>query len=415
MDYTNLYDFTTSSGVIVPNDKSVISGIQKKFQEIFGTDIDLSAETPVGRLIEAMAVVVKTTLGVNAQSANQFNINVATGVYLDSLARIYDLSRITGTKTRITIKVFFSQPVTDPIPAGSLIMSSSNGEMFSIDSTIENKGSIDVDTGKIYAEGTATAVNVGPVVAAYGTVTSIQTPTIGWVGVTNVAPTYTGTNIETDEEFRKRILQSRPVGVGFRSHLVSALNRLDGVYSSCVLENNTGDWAAKLDVPIPAHSIFVCVDCIETEELYSQIASEVARSKPVGTGMVNSSLKSGTLVTQTVSYGYDGADSTTISFYKAGKTAIRVSLTYSLGNYTGSNVVEDISQVVANYVSTVGVGGKVYGAMISNALINSLNIGIGSVEIAKDGSKDAADTVVEMYGYETPYTSADYITATSID
>ena len=97
MDYTNLYDFQTASGVIVPNDSSVLEGIQTKFQEIFGTDINLSAETPVGRLIEAMSIMVKTTLGVTAQSANQFNVNEATGIYLDSIGQMYNLSRIPAT------------------------------------------------------------------------------------------------------------------------------------------------------------------------------------------------------------------------------------------------------------------------------------------------------------------------------
>ena len=137
MDYTNLYDFQTSTGIIMPNDSSVLLGIQKKFQEIFGTDIDLSAETPVGRLIEAFAIVVKSTLGVTAQTANQFNVNEATGIYLDSIAQIYNLKRIAGTKTKITIRCYLSdsnQPVS--IDAGSLIMCSSTGTIFSIDSTL---------------------------------------------------------------------------------------------------------------------------------------------------------------------------------------------------------------------------------------------------------------------------------------
>ena len=78
MDFTDLYDFKTDNGIVVPDDSEVLLGIQKKFQEIFGAEIDLSAETPVGRLIEAFAVIVKSTLGVTAQSANQFNITATS-------------------------------------------------------------------------------------------------------------------------------------------------------------------------------------------------------------------------------------------------------------------------------------------------------------------------------------------------
>lgn len=415
MDYTNLYNFQTSAGIIVPNDTNVLSGIQTKFQEIFGTDIDLSAETPVGRLIEAYAVLVKSTLGVTAQTANQFNINEATGIYLDALAQVYDIKRIAGTKTRITIKCTFSDNAsgTSTIPAGALIMCSANGALFSIDSDIPNKGEQD-ENGTYYAVGTATAITAGPIVAPPGTVNSIQTAVLGWVGVTNTPTTYTGTDMETDEEFRKRIMASRPVGIGFITHLASALNRLDGVYSSCVLENNTGTEIVKKDIVLPPHSIYIGIDCIETEELLNQIASEISRAKPVGTGMLDQGVKKGTLITRTIDYGYNNGYSQNISFYKAERTAIQVNLTYTLGNYTGDNLMPDIANVIAEYMDTIGVGGTVYGTMIATRLINSLNIGIGSIWLQKADSTAPADTSVEMMGYEIPYSLAENIIATEI-
>lgn len=425
MDYTDLYNFQTSSGIVVPNDKSVLVGIQTKFQEIFGTDIDLSAETPVGRLIEAMAVVVKSTLGVTAQTANQFNVNVATGIYLDAIAQIYDLKRIAGTRTKINVRAYFSQASTDAIPAGSLIMSSVNGEMFAIDSTISNTGKSEVlpnGETRFYADGSATAVNVGPVIAAEGTVTSIQSAVIGWIGVTNIAPTYTGTDIETDEAFRKRILASRPIGIGFDTHLVSALNRLDGVYSNCVLENNTSYTMIKQDVAIPAHSIFVGIDCIETDELLNSIAEEIARAKPVGTGMVNADPTAqdainigGTRFQIDVPYGYNNAYSQPVCFYKAQQTPVYVSINYSQGNYSGGQIEADIIEVTAEYMASVGTGGTAYATMIANALINKLNIGVGTILLARDGSTTPADIKVQMAGYEVPLTNSEYITLNLID
>jgi len=417
MDYTDLYNFQTSTGIIVPDDESVLLGIQKKFQEIFGTDIDLSAETPVGRLIEAFAVVVKTTLGVTAQTANQFNVNEATGIYLDAIAQIYDLKRIAGTKTKITIKCYFSDNITGTttIPAGSLVMSTANGKMFSIDSSITNTGSqVEEETGRRYAIGTATATQTGPIVAPIGSVNSIQTSVMGWIGVTNISPTYIGTDIETDEAFRQRIMTSRPIGIGFETHLVSSLNRLDGVYSNCVLENNTGTEIVSKDVVIPPHSIYVGIDCIETEDLLSEIASNISRAKPIGVGMVHEGVPAGDLISRVVKYGYNNGYSQTIHFYKAKKTAIQVEVSYSFGKYTGDDIEKDIVDVVSEYMDTVGVGGTVYGTMIANELINRLNIGIGTVWLQKEGSSEPADSTVEMMGYETPYSISSNITTTEI-
>lgn len=413
MDYTNLYNFLTSSGIIVPDDKNVLYGIQSKFQEIFGTDIDLSAETPVGRLIETFAVVVKSTLGVTAQTANQFNINEATGIYLDAIAQIYDLKRIAGTKTKIQIKCYFSENPTgtDTIPAGALVMCSSNGATFRVDSDIPNDGTHRDNENRICAYGTATAVRTGTITAPVGTVNSIQTSVMGWVGVTNIATPYTGTDIETDEAFRKRILNSRPIGIGFNTHLVSALNRIDGVYSNCVIDNNTGTQILKKDVVVPPHSVYVGIDCVETEDILRNIASAIARAKPIGTGMVDKDVKQGTIINQTVTYGYNDGYSQNISFCKVARTAVRVAITYSLGEYTGNDIVGDIVNVITEYVDTIGVGGIVYGSMISNRLINRLNIGIVNVLLQKDASDVPASTTVEMMGYETPYTSASFINA----
>ena len=417
MDYTNLYDFQTSSGIIVPNDASVLLGIQTKFQEIFGTDIDLSAETPVGRLIEAFAVIVKTTLGVNAQTANQFNVNVATGIYLDAIAQIYDLKRIAGTKTRVRIRTYHSGPNTNSIPAGSLIMSPSTRTMFRVDSDIEcpSGGWARDDNGNYYGEGYATAVLVGPILAAPGTVTSIQSGILGWIGVTNLDPTYTGTDIETDEAFRQRILNSRPIGIGFKTHLISLLNRLDGVYSNCVLENNTAEEKIIQDVAIPGHSLFVAVNCIQTSDLYKEIANVISQCKPVGTGMVNSELAGGTLVKTSLSYGYDNAYPQDIYFYKAQKALIKANINYRLGGYTGGDIVGDIATGVAEFMDTIPVGGTIYATMLANYLISKLNIGIGALDIMRDDADAIASNVIVLNGYEYPYSTAEAVSLSSID
>lgn len=412
MDYTDLYEFNTSTGIIVPNDSAVLLGIQKKFQEIFGTDIDLSAETPVGRLIEAFAVVVKSTLGVTAQVANQFNVNEATGIYLDSIAQIFGMSRIPGTKTKISIKCYFSDTSTgtDTIPAGSLIMCSANGTMFTIDAPITNDGTqIDEATGRRYGLGTASATVTGPILAPIGSVNSIQSSVLGWTGVTNIGPTYIGTDIETDEQFRKRLLLSRPIGTGFNTHLESSLNRLDGVYSSCVLENNTGSPIVTKGIPIPSHSIFVGLDCIKTDELTSRIASAISKAKPIGVGMVNSGVPKGNLIVSNTLSGYDNGSSQYICFYQGVKTPIRISLSYSTGNYVGGDIETDIRESIAEYIGTIGIGERLLGSLISNHLVNKLQIGIGQILIQKEESSIPAGTYVDMMGYESPITTPNLI------
>lgn len=409
MDYTDLYEFQTKTGTIVPSDADVLVGIQTKFQEIFGTDIDLSPETPVGRLIEAFAVLVKTTLGVTAQNANQFNLNESTGVYLDAIAQIYNLTRIPSTRTRIAIKCYFSDNgamLGLTIPVGSLIMCSANGAYFKIDAPIENKGLREEDTGRIYAIGSAVAVDPGEILAPLGSVTSIQTGVVGWTGVTNVATLYNGTNEESDDAFRTRIQNSRPIGIGFATHLTSALNRLDGVYSNCIVENNYDKEMIKKGVTLPPHSVFVGVDCIGTSTLFREIAEEIVKTKSVGATMVSTGIPSVQRVEQEVEVGFDNQFKTTVYFYVAKRTAINVQVQYFYDSYTGENISEDITSAVQAYVSTVGTGGQVVASRIASRLIETLGVGIAAVWLQKAGSGDAVDSIIEMNAYETPYVLA---------
>ena len=131
----DLYTYVTTSGIIVPNTETVKVIIENTFKDIFGSDLDVSEETPVGRLIEALSILFRTTLGVNAQNANQFNINTATGVYLDSLAQVYGMSRVQKSHTYAEITVTTtSAGVT--IPAGSIIENTETKSSFKTVNTI---------------------------------------------------------------------------------------------------------------------------------------------------------------------------------------------------------------------------------------------------------------------------------------
>lgn len=93
ISFENLYQFIDATGIVIPYTDEVKTSVENTFKEIFGADLDVSEETPVGRLIEAVTMLYVTFLGVNAQNANGFNIRTATGEYLDALGNIYGLLR----------------------------------------------------------------------------------------------------------------------------------------------------------------------------------------------------------------------------------------------------------------------------------------------------------------------------------
>ena len=72
MDFSfeDLYNFVDNSGITIPVTTDVKTSVENTFKRIFGADLDVSDETPVGRLIEAITLLFVNVLGVNAQNAN---------------------------------------------------------------------------------------------------------------------------------------------------------------------------------------------------------------------------------------------------------------------------------------------------------------------------------------------------------
>lgn len=91
-----LSDYATPNGVVIPQTSEIRRTIENMMRQIFGSDLNIDPETPVGRLVEALTFMFVDTLGVNAQNANNFNPENAIGSYLDSLGKLWNVGRFEG-------------------------------------------------------------------------------------------------------------------------------------------------------------------------------------------------------------------------------------------------------------------------------------------------------------------------------
>lgn len=95
-DFGSLYNFNTNGGSVsvIPDTNAVKAKITSAMGEIFGGDVSTDEATPIGRLIEALTMLYVDTLGVNAQNANNFNPNFASGNSLDAIGALFDTTRL---------------------------------------------------------------------------------------------------------------------------------------------------------------------------------------------------------------------------------------------------------------------------------------------------------------------------------
>jgi hypothetical protein len=94
--FQNLYDYSTSAGVVIPQTSSVKAMVEQAFSTVFGSEVSQDATTPMGRFIEAITMLIVNVLGVNAQSANMLNPKYAVGNALDGIGALFGIVRPQG-------------------------------------------------------------------------------------------------------------------------------------------------------------------------------------------------------------------------------------------------------------------------------------------------------------------------------
>ena len=88
-----LYNYIVNTGVIVPDTSELKNDITTEYQDALGSDMNTTAGTPQGRLIDAETISRSSVIRTNSLTANMFNINLAYGKALDALGAMFGLYR----------------------------------------------------------------------------------------------------------------------------------------------------------------------------------------------------------------------------------------------------------------------------------------------------------------------------------
>lgn len=377
----SLYSFNSSTGTIIPDVSVVKSAITSEFTEIFGSSIDTSVSTKIGRLIESLTMMFVEILGVNAQNANQLNPNIATGSYLDAIGALFNIGRTSARKTIVNIRCAGVSGTV--IPASSAV-GNDNGEIFLTKDavTIGESGVVDVvaesqETGRFS-----------------GDITSVKTAISGWNSVSTVSIQAYGSGIESDSSYRERIKSAQGRGTSNIGSIVNAVYNSDSdVKSVVVYENGTGAIKLENGVSIFPHSIYICVYGGQDT---TKIATAIFNTKTIGANYTNS-LEYGTLVTEDIEYPANSGNSYTVQFYRPspvttiGYAGIEI---YIRRIYNASTSANDIKNAIKEYVIDKGIGGTLLATEAALYLVNHIdNISVQSITF--DGRDNWS-----FYGYE---------------
>lgn len=360
--------YIDATGFHYPTYQDIVDDMVEGAKSIFGSDLYLENDSADYQLISIFALKTYDTLQAVAMAYNSRSPVSAVGVGLDGVVKINGIARKAGSRSTADV-VITGTPYTQIV----------NGSVTDANDVVWNlPGNVSIPaSGTVVA--TVTCNEVGPVAASAGEINKINTPTYGWLTVTNPAAAVPGTDTETDAELRIR--QTESVAGPSQTMLAgtyAALIAIDNVQRVAVYENDTSSASVSDANPygLPAHSVTCVVEGGDTVT----IADAILRHKGIGcytNGDISESI--------TDAGGYANI----IRFYRP--TAVRIRVDVKLIPYSGymATMADEVKDAIVNYLTDFAINADVSVSLLSGVAIavnkdlKNPSFGISHVKIAK--------------------------------
>ena len=262
------FDLTfTESGVVAPSAAEIKTDFQDLFKQIFGVEVSLDDSSMIGQLITALTKIVYDKNNQLLFIINQFNPENSSGMWQDALAKLYFLDRKAATASTVICECIGAQGTVleGKSSANPAKAKNSNGDIF-----------VCVDGGTIPASGTISLAfeseKTGEISVPANSVNSIYTQVVGWDSVNNPSSGVVGTEVENQFNFEERRKKSLALNsVGNLESVYAAVFDVEGV-TDCLVEENDEDSPITVGgVTIKAHSIYVCVNGGDSDDIAKAI------------------------------------------------------------------------------------------------------------------------------------------------
>jgi uncharacterized phage protein gp47/JayE len=379
------------AGIAIPVYTDILDYFQEQYRSIYGSDIDLDADTQDGQWVAILAQAINDANMTIEQVYHAYSPTFSQGAGLSSVVKINGIRRHIASFSSVVIKAVGV--------AGTDIGNGIVGDNLNLSSTWQLPPNVIIPPeGEISA--TATSLTSGEVRADIGTITEIVTPTPGWQTVTNEVAASPGQPIETDAQLRRR--QTYSVANPSQTVLVGiqgAIGQVEGVSRVRVYENDT---SLEDDNGIPAYSMAAVVEGGSALAIANAIALRKTPGSPTyGTTSI--------LVTDV-----RGIPSK-INYFDLTLVPIKVDITLTaLANFSAV-IADQIMAQVINYINTLPIGYDCYLTKIIAATEiagnNGLTYEVTAVKQARDnGLLDLADIPISYI--EATNTDSSLITFT---
>lgn len=389
LDTLGLSATVTAQGISAPDYQTILSTLTDYFRQIYGSDAYLEPDSKDGQMVALIALAIHDANTAAIAVYNSFSPATALSDALTRNVKINGIVRHSAVNSTVDLTLLGT--------AGTTIVSGSakdtNGLVWNLPDTV----SIGTDGSVVV---TATCAQSGAVAAAPGAITQIDTPTRGWISVTNQQAANVGAAAETDAALRQR--QARSVAMASLTPfdaLDGAIAGIEGVTRHKLYENDSATTDAN---GLPPHSISAIIE----GGSIAQIAATLRGKKGQGVATYGS-----VGVTVVDSYGNNHL----IHFSRPVDVPIYVAI--SLRVFTGYTTAVDqqMKQAIADYINGLSIGDDV----LLSRIYSPANLGVVSggdaryyditaLALGRSATSVAAANVTTAYD-ESPICSADNI------
>lgn len=259
----------TENGISVPQTSEVKTAFQDVFVNALGNELSLDDATPQGDIINELTLIKQQSNTNDLFLFNQFNPETAQGIYQDAIASLFGLKRKPAQSSIVTCQC--TGVVGTVLPAGTMVQSTANDYFESIDTaTIDSSGTVNVQFQSVEkGEIPCPANSVNKIFSAVSGLESVNNATEGTLG-------YQEESRADFEERRKKELARN--ATGSLSSVYSRLYEVENVQDVFVWENITNSSVTYRGITLTPHSIYVCVNGGQADE----IAEAIYSSKSAG-------------------------------------------------------------------------------------------------------------------------------------
>lgn len=390
----------TPTGVVLPDEPTVLDGVLADMDQAFGGGMNKSLSSPQGQLAQSLTAIIGDKNSQILEIHNQVDPDRNDGRWQDAIGRIYFINRIPGRGT--VVQATCSGLIGTIIPAGS-IAQDGNGYLYASTAvaTIGASGSVDVQFQ---------CQTDGPIACPPDTLTRIYVAVTGWERISNAQAGVPGRLVESRYEFEQRRRASVALGsVSMVASVQAALWQVNGVVDVYVTENDTNAAVLKgaTNYSIGPHSLYCCVAGGTAQD----IAKAIQSRKSVGCSTVGN--------TSYVLEMRDGYSFPYPTYTYNWQTPTATAVFYKVQLANNSQLPSDITQrvkdaIAAGFNGTDGgaraqIGGRIYAGRYY-AGVQALHDAVQIISISVGFTAAVGQTMVELGIDQLPTLSPTNIT-----